>query len=75
LRGFATPSGATLRENMESVESVCLEAGRALRLKFIENYIENCIDAGFFRTVRKLITPRLRGFATPSGATLRENME
>ena len=30
---------------MESVESVCLEAGWALRLKFIENLIENCIDA------------------------------
>ncbi len=32
---------------MESVESGCLEAGGALRLKFIENLIENCIDAGF----------------------------
>ena len=31
---------------MESVESVSLEAGWALRLKFIENLIENCIDAG-----------------------------
>ena len=30
---------------MESVESVSLEAGWALRLKFIENLIENCIDA------------------------------
>ena len=30
---------------MESVESVCREAGGALRLKFIENFNENCIDA------------------------------
>ncbi len=28
-----------------------------------------------FWTVWKLKTPRLRGFATPIGATLRENME
>ena len=47
LRGFATPIGATLRENMKSVESVCLEAGGALRLKFIENLMENCTDADF----------------------------
>ncbi len=25
----------------------CLEAGRSLRLKFIENFIENCIEAGW----------------------------
>ena len=30
---------------MESVESGCLEVGWALRLKFIENFNENCIDA------------------------------
>ncbi len=29
----------------------------------------------FFWTIRKIKTPRLRGFATPIGVTLRENME
>ena len=32
------------------LESVCLEAGGALRLKFIENLMENCIDAGLLHT-------------------------
>ena len=41
---------------MESVESACLEAGGALRLKFIENFIENCIDAGLLHTNYRELT-------------------
>ena len=56
LRGFATPIGATLRENVESVESGCLEAGGALRLKLNENFNENCIDAGLLHTNYRELT-------------------
>jgi hypothetical protein len=31
---------------MESVESLCLESGGALRLKLNENFNKNCTDAG-----------------------------
>ncbi len=41
---------------MESVESVCLETGGALRLKFIENFMENCIDAGLLHTNYRELT-------------------
>ena len=41
---------------MESVESGCLEAGRALRLILIENFNENCIDAGLLHTNYRELT-------------------
>ena len=41
---------------MEAVESACLEAGGALCLKFIENFIENCIDAGLLHTNYRELT-------------------
>ena len=41
---------------MESVESVCLEVGWALRLKLNENFNENCIDAGLLHTNYRELT-------------------
>ena len=35
-------------ESVESMESLCLEGGGALRLKLNENLIENCMDVGLF---------------------------
>jgi len=60
LRGFATPSGATLRENMESVESVCLEAGGALRLKLGQVQIPSGAHT-VLRTTYAFESPRAEG--------------